>query len=86
MATRIQPLRRCKKVDPLEELAPLKRKYESDLAAHNLSDHVGHLASGALGQCSLSGMAELQFNVPKEAIDELFSEWDPDGSGALERY
>ena len=30
MATRIQPLRRCKKVDPLEELAPLKRKYENE--------------------------------------------------------
>ena len=29
-------------------------------------------------------MAELEFNVPKEAIDELFSQWDPDNSGSLE--
>ena len=29
-------------------------------------------------------MAQLQFEVPAEAIDVLFAEWDPDGSGALE--
>ena len=29
-------------------------------------------------------MREMKFEVPKEEIDALFTEWDPDNSGALE--
>ena len=29
-------------------------------------------------------MREMKFEAPKEEIDALFTEWDPDNSGALE--
>ena len=29
-------------------------------------------------------MREMKFEAPEEEIDALFTEWDPDGSGALE--